>query len=256
MISANQAIIQETKIRAIISDWAKGLSAKGVRGVFSAHAKESVLCVWILVLTASILSANKLIVRTSAVEAKSVAESRYTLDASKSTFMVRAFSGGLLWFKGHDHFVAVRDFSGEVRLTPDTILPASLQMTVKTNSLVETRDVFTEPQKQIINKELREIVLETEKYPEMTFRSTNITGKMNPGGVFDAKIEGDLTLHGVTRRIVMPAEVTLVGNDLRSKGEFTLDRGDFKVKATSAFHGMVRVRDKLKFTFALVAHRY
>ena len=184
------------------------------------------------------------------------AEVRYSLDPGKSNFIVRAFSGGLLWFKGHDHLIAIREFNGEVRLTPDTVVPASLQLTVKTNSLVETRDVFTDQQKQIINKELREIVLETEKYPEITFRSTNITGKLGARGVFDAEVEGDLTMHGVTRRIVLPAEVTLVGNDLRAKGEFRVDRSDFKVKATSAFHGLVRVRDNLKFTFDLVGHRY
>lgn len=183
-------------------------------------------------------------------------EIRYRIDAGKSKFMVRAFAGGLLWFKGHDHFVAVRDFGGEARLTPTAISPATLEMTIRSNSLVETRDVFTEPQKQIINKELREIVLESDKYPTITFRSSLVRGKLRADGSFDAKIEGDLTLHGVTRRIVIPARVSLAGNDLRSQGEFTVNRSDFKVKATSAFHGTVRVRDKLKFTFDIVAHQY
>jgi polyisoprenoid-binding protein YceI len=194
--------------------------------------------------------------KINALNPASVAETRYRLDASKSTFMVRAFSGGLLWFKGHDHFIAVRDFTGEVRLTPQSILPASLQMTLKTDSLVETRDVFTEQQKQIINKELREIVLQTAQYPKIDFKSTNVTGRPTGAGQFEAKIEGDLTMHGVTRRIVIPAQVTLEANDLRAKGEFTVDRSDFKVKATSAVHGLVRVRDKLKFTFDMMAHSY
>lgn len=193
---------------------------------------------------------------SSSVNSSPSIESRYRIDASKSSFMVRAFSGGLLWFKGHDHLIAVRDFSGEVRATPDTIVPASLQLTIKSNSLVETRDVFTEPQKKIINKELREIVLETEKYPEITFKSTNVTGERGKGGIFDAKIEGDLTLHGVTRRIVIPTEVTVGPNDLRAKGEFTIQRSDFTVKATSAVHGLVRVRNRLKFTFDIVANPY
>lgn len=217
--------------------------------------RTSLRTLLISVFTVSLLSATGLIANTRVIDPKPFAEDRFSLDAGKSAFMVRAFSGGLLWFKGHDHLIAIRDFNGEVRLTRDNILPASLQITVKTNSLVETRDVFTEQQKQIINKELREIVLETEKYPKVTFRSTNVTGKINAGGVFDAKVEGDLTMHGVTRRIVIPAQVTLSGNELRSKGEFTLDRGDFNVKATSAFHGMVRVRDKLKVTFDIMAHR-
>src|SRR5919197_3315770 len=186
--------------------------------------------------------------------AGAVAAARYRLDAGQSKFMVRAFAGGLLWFKGHDHFIAARDFSGEAELTPGAASPASLQMTVRADSLVETRDIFTEQQKQIINKELREIVLEPAKYPEITFKSTEVTGNLT-GGQFEAKIGGDLTLHGVTRHIVIPAQVTISGDTLRARGEFTVNRGDYKVKATSAFHGLVRVRDKLKFTFDIVARQ-
>ena len=180
---------------------------------------------------------------------------RYRLDPSQSAFMVRAFSGGLLWFKGHDHLIRVRDFTGEAALTPGAVSPASLQLTVRAASLEETRDVFTPQQKQIINKELNEIVLETAKYPEITFRSTEVTGGLTTTGHFDAKIGGDLTLHGVTRHIVIPATVTLEGNTLRAKGEFTINRSDYKVKATSALHGTIRVRGKLKFTFDIVGHQ-
>jgi polyisoprenoid-binding protein YceI len=179
---------------------------------------------------------------------------RFQLDPSQSKFMARAFSGGLLVFKGHDHFVAAREFSGKVELTPNSITPASLELIVKADSLEETRDVFTPPQKEIINKELREIVLEPAKYPEIVFRSTDVTGKLE-GGRYDVKVGGNLTLHGVTRHIVIPAQVTLTGNDLRSVGKFTIDRDDYGVKATSAAHGLVRVRNKIEFTFDIVGHR-
>lgn len=180
---------------------------------------------------------------------------RFRLDAARSKFIAHALRGGLLWFKGHEHLVAAREFSGEAQITTDKITPASLQLTVKTDSMVETSDAFTELQKQIINRELREIVLEPEKYPEIVFKSTAVTGKPLGNGQYDLKIGGNLTLHGVTRHIVIPAKVTLTGNDLRAVGEFSIDRSDFNVKATSAFHGMVRVRNKVKFTFDIVGHR-
>src|SRR5947209_9912408 len=161
------------------------------------------------------------------IEAGTIAVARYRLDASRSQFMVRAFAGGPLFFKGHDHFVRVGDFDGEAELTPGALSPASLRLRVRADSLEETRDVFTPQQKQIINKELREIVLETSKYPEITFNSTDVTGRVLAGGQYEAKIGGDLTLHGVTRHIVIPATVTLCGNDLRARGEFTVNRGDY-----------------------------
>ncbi len=180
---------------------------------------------------------------------------RFQLDAGQSKFIAHALRGGMLWFKGHEHLVAAREFFGEAQITPDKITPASLQLTVKTDSMVETSSVFTEPQKQIINKELREIVLEPAKYPEIVFKSTQVTGKSLGNGQYDLEISGDLTLHGVTRRIVIPAKVTVAGNNLRAVGEFSIDRDDFNVKATSAVHGLVRVREKVRFTFDIVGHR-
>ena len=186
--------------------------------------------------------------------AANFAPQRYRLDSSQSKFVAHALRGGLLWFKGHDHLVAVREFTGEAQMTPDTITPASLEITAKTASMEETSSVFTEPQKKIINKELREIVLLPDQYPDIVFRSTNVNGKTIGSGQYDLKIIGDLTLHGVTRQITIPTKVTVTGNDLRAQGEFSVNRSDFKVKATSAAHGLVRVRNEIKFTFDIVGH--
>ena len=187
--------------------------------------------------------------------ASDMATQRYRLDASQSKFIAHALAGGPLWFKGHDHLVAVKEFSGEAQLTPGSIAPASLEITAKADSMVETDSVFTDQQKQIIDKELREIVLEPSKYPDIIFRSTSVTGKSTGNNQYELNITGDLTLHGVTRSITIPTEITLSGRDLRARGEFSIDRGDFKVKATSAVHGLVRVRDKVKFTFDIVGHQ-
>ena len=178
----------------------------------------------------------------------------YRLDPARSKFVIRAFAGGPLWFKGHDHFVRARDFAGEARLTPGSLSPASLTLDVRAASLAETREVFTPQQKKIIDGELRDIVLEPDKYPDITFRSTDVSVDAR-GGLFRVRLGGDLTLRGVTRRVTIPAEVTLDGQDLRARGEFTVKRSDFKVPATSAFHGTVRVRDKLKVSFDIVARR-
>ena len=180
---------------------------------------------------------------------------RFRLDPSQSKFIAHALRGGLLWFKGHEHLVAAREFSGEAQLNADSLAASSLQLTVKTDSMEETSDAFTAPQKQIINRELREIVLEPAKYPEIIFKSSRVTGKPRANAQYDLKIAGDLTLHGVTRSIVIPVQVTLTGKDLRATGVFSVNRSDFKVKATSAFHGMIRVRDKVKFTFDIAGHR-
>ncbi len=179
----------------------------------------------------------------------------YNLDASQSKFMAHANRSGLLWFKGHSHHLAASEFTGQVELTPDTITPASLRLVVKAASLHETGADFSDAEKQIINKELKEIVLHPDQYPDITFQSTSVTAKSAAAGRYNVKIDGNLTLHGVTRRITIPTVVTLNGNTMRAVGEFSIDRDDFKVKATSAFHGLVRVDDDVKFEFDIVGRR-
>jgi len=179
----------------------------------------------------------------------------YNLDAGQSKFMAHANRSGLFWFKGHSHHLAASDFTGQVELTPGTITPASLRLVVKAASLHETGADFTEPQKQIINKELKDIVLHPDQYPDITFQSTNVIVKSSAASRYEVRIDGNLTLHGVTKPITIPAVVTLNGDNLRAVGEFSIDRDDFNVKATSAFHGLVRVDDDVKFEFDIVGRK-
>src|SRR5882762_1242547 len=221
--------------------------------------RSVVACIGLLIGAFGTFNWHAAAVRSDSKDPKSLitanfASQHYRLDSSQSKFIAHAVRGGLLWFKGHDHLVAVREFAGEAQLTPDSISPASLEITAKAASMVETNSVFTDQQKQIINKELREIVLQPDQYPDITFRSTSVTGKAAGANQYDLRIAGNLTLHGVTRQITIPTKVTITGNDLRAQGEFSVNRDDFKVKATSAAHGLVRVKNKIKFTFDIVGH--
>ena len=98
-------------------------------------------------------------------------------------------------------------------------------------------------------------MLHPDQYPEIAFQSTNVTAKTAKKMGVDVKLTGDLILHGVTRRIEIPANVTLNGDELRATGKFSIDRDDFKVKATSAAHGLVRVSNKVTFEFDIVGRR-
>ena len=178
----------------------------------------------------------------------------FRLDPLKSTFMVHADRAGAGWYKGKSHRIAVRDFSGEASMSLDDVSPASLTMDIKSASLVETGAVFTDQQKATINKEVNELVLETAKFPDITFKSTEITGKMKNGS-FVVRVTGDMTLHGVTRKVTIPATVTVDGDTFRAKGTFAINRKNFNVNATEAFHGFVKVRHTIKFVFDIVGER-
>ena len=114
---------------------------------------------------------------------------------------------------------------------------------------------FTDQQRQIINKEVKDIVLQPAQYPEIVFQSSSVHAKLISAGQYELEILGDLSLHGVKKRIKIPSKLTLSGTDLRATGEFSIDRDDYKVKATSAAHGLVRVKNKVTFEFDIEGHR-
>src|SRR4029077_19092390 len=70
--------------------------------------------------------------------AQATSSQRFQLDSSQSKFIAHALRGGLLWFKGHEHLVAAREFSGEAELNLVSLAASSLQLNVRTDSMAET----------------------------------------------------------------------------------------------------------------------
>jgi polyisoprenoid-binding protein YceI len=179
---------------------------------------------------------------------------RYRLDPARSRFMVKVFVGGLLKAFGHDHNIAIRDFAGEITLTPDSIAPASLQMTIKADSLALT-DKVSESDRRKIEQTMREEVLETQKYPNIVFKSTNSAVAKTGDGSYDFKVWGELIMHGVTGNGYIVGKLALTGNTLRATGGFPLYLSDYKLKQVAVAGGSIKVKNEMKFSFDLVAQR-
>ena len=178
---------------------------------------------------------------------------RYQIDAGESHFMVHAFVGGLLSGFGHNHNIAIQGISGEAQFTDGTVAPASLHMKIRADSLSVTDKVSTND-RQTIEKTMRDEVLETAKYPEIAFKSTKIEAMKTADGQYQAKIWGDLTLHGVNHPVLITPQLTFDNKSLRARGEFSLKMTEYSIKPPSVAGGTIKVKDTLKFTFEILAH--
>ena len=78
---------------------------------------------------------------------------------------------------------------------------------------------------------------------------------MSGAGRYEVKIDGNLTSAWSHEANHDSGSGYIERRYLRAVGKFSIDRDDFKVKATSAFHGLVRVRNKVKFEFDIVGRR-
>jgi polyisoprenoid-binding protein YceI len=176
---------------------------------------------------------------------------RYTLDARQSRFTVQAFAGGLLSGFAHNPTITIRDFTGEVQLTPDAPEDAALQMTIRDDALEVTGNVNQRDVPEI-EKTMRTEVLETAAYPEIRFRGTAIGATKIADNWYRIQLRGELSLHGVKKVQEVDTQLRLVENEIRLSGEFTLLLSAYRMKRVSAVGGMVTLKDEIKFAFDVV----
>ena len=175
----------------------------------------------------------------------------YKIVPDQSKIQIKAGTAGVFGFMGHGHTIVPQKFSGELKLSPQNTPSPALTMRIDATSLQETAE-FKPEEKTQIEKELHETVLETAKYPEILFQSTGVQYKMSPGHVFDTIIDGDLTLHGVTKKTTISARILDTGPNLRASGQFKLNRKDFNIEPKSVAGGTVKVDKTLEIDFDVV----
>lgn len=178
---------------------------------------------------------------------------RYKIDADQSRFFVKAFAGGVFSAFAHDHTIAIRDFGGHVDFTFGTVEPASLEITIKAGSL-EVTDKVSASDRQKIEGTMRDEVLEISKYPEIVFKSTGVNATKTGEGLYQARISGELILHGVTRPLNISSQLEFGNGNLRAKGSFSIKMTTFNLKPVSIGGGTIKVKDELKFTFDVFCH--
>ncbi len=186
--------------------------------------------------------------------AKQIGAVHYAIDKSSSRFTVRAFATGMLSSLGHSPTFAVRDFEGEISFSPDDLSATSLHLKVRADSL-EVMDDIKSSDRREIESTMNQRVLETTKYPEIAFSSAGVSVSQLGEGRYQANLNGSLTLHGQSRPLTIPTQVTLMGDMLRAGGEFPLLQSNFGIAPVSVAGGTLKLKDEIKFSFDIVARK-
>jgi polyisoprenoid-binding protein YceI len=157
---------------------------------------------------------------------------------------------------GHEHGVSGRLKSGSIRLGADR--DAGQLVFDLTSFSADSRDARryvgldgetdASTQEQVTANMLGAYVLDTEHYPTATFaiKSALPLRGNQPDGVRRYQLEGQFTLHGVSRPLRIFAEARAESGALRIRGAFVLVQTDYGIKPFSKALGAVGVTDKLK----------
>ena len=178
--------------------------------------------------------------------------STYNIVASESSLTVFVAKDGALARMAHDHNIGVKSFSGKVTIPANGASAGTLELDADARSLTILDQISAKDKAEITNN-MNTSVLESAKFPKITFRSTSISNFSQNGNNANFTVNGDLTLHGATRRIAVPVSVAQAGSSLRATGHYTLRQTDFGIKPYSAFLGAIKVKNEVVIKFNIVA---
>lgn len=86
-------------------------------------------------------------------------------------------------------------------------------------------------EKELMQEHFNENFIESDKYPKSTFTGS-YTGNVDltRNGTYTIQVAGNLTLHGVTRNISVPATLQVQDKKLTGKSTFYLKPEDYNIK--------------------------
>ena len=178
----------------------------------------------------------------------------YVVDAGMSRFQVKAIAAGMLSAFGHNPTIAIRGFTGEAWFRSEALEQSSLRMEIDAGSLELTGNI-NEKDRREMTSTMKEEVLETDRYPEIRFEGSGIAATKITEGMYRITLAGKLSLHGVERDLEVPCNVIAGDDTLRANGEFSIRQTDYHIKLVSVAGGALKLKDELRFTFDIVAHR-
>ncbi len=163
-----------------------------------------------------------------------------TIDTGNSVMTVRVFKAGLFSAFGHEH-----EISAPIQQGSFTEGNPSVELTVDARKLrVMDKDVSDKDRAEIQQTMLGPKVLDSEKYTEIRFHSTQVD-RLGEGKWI---VHGDLTVRGQTR----PVKVEVEGQNGHYRGTAELKQKDFGITPVTVGGGVVKVKNEFRVEFEIV----
>lgn len=126
------------------------------------------------------------------------------------------------------------------------------------NNIKEKSEMYFEVQLNTLetgiglrDRHMRENYLHTDKYPITHFTGKIIDAKKKPNG-WDVKVEGEIFIHGVKKKMTAEGEMTKTGNGYKVNTEFITPLSDFKIEIPSLMFQKIDENMKVVLEFYLM----
>jgi polyisoprenoid-binding protein YceI len=180
----------------------------------------------------------------------------YSIDPRQSKMEIHVGKEGAFKAFGHDHLVEAREMSGEAQFDAQKIDQSSVRLRIPTKSITVIDPGESEKDRKEVQTTMEsDKVLDVAKFPEITFTSRNISAAKKTSDGWELTLSGNLNLHGVEKPISFPLRVRADNDELHAQGEVSVLQTDYGITPVKVGGGTVKVKDKLKITFNIVARK-
>jgi polyisoprenoid-binding protein YceI len=176
----------------------------------------------------------------------------YTFDAKSSEINIILKQEGLMGRRYPTHHVVAKNFNGKIELPADET-KMTVEVSAETRMLTNVDATMSEFERKEFHANLRGVILEADKFPTIKFTSVSVSDLQKSADTRSFTLNGDLTLHGVTRRVAFPVKVTMKEKELRATGEGKLKQTDFGLKLFEKGLGLIKVGDEVTVSFSIAA---
>ena len=178
----------------------------------------------------------------------------YSIDKAKSKLQIDVYKEGAFKMFGHDHLIVAKEISGQVQFDPQNMEDCTVHLKVPANSLTAVDPGESEKDRRDVQATMTgEKVLDAAKFPEIVFTSTRVSAVKKTADGWELTLAGKLNLHGVEKPVSFPLRVHVAAGELRAQGEVSVLQTDHGITPIKVGGGSVKVKDKLKITFNIVA---
>lgn len=178
----------------------------------------------------------------------------FRVDPASTRVVVQVGRGGLFAFAGHNHEVAAPAVDGRISLNSNDFSRSRVALQFDAKALEVTgRGEPAGDVAEVQRTMLSDRVLDVARYPTITFESDQVSVQKRSADGLTLRVDGRLTLHGVTKPVSIPVAVRLDGNRITASGQATVRQSEYGIRPVTAGGGTVRVKDEVGVTFSLVA---
>jgi len=155
----------------------------------------------------------------------------YRVEPGDSLLVVRVYRGGRLAKLGHDHVVSSREPRGFIDADKGRA------------------DLYVAVESLAVDDPAQRAAAGFESHPS----ESDIAGTRS--NMLEKVLEAELSLHGVTRPVRVPAKIDRGAERIAVDGSFSINQTDFGIEPFSVLGGALTVQDRVDLSFTIRAAR-